>query len=76
MNVAPGRRVFWHHDSMVSIDREIVRIHIPVRTNPGATLQISHQEAHWGAGEGVVRRLQLAPPTPQPWTDRPAPSRH
>lgn len=45
-----GSNVRWHRDRSHSIDLSIVRLHIPVQTDPAAVMTIGHERCHWQAG--------------------------
>ena len=55
LSLAPGSRVFWHHDPTNSMDGHpdghVARVHAPIITNPKIEFQISHQTCVWQPGE-------------------------
>ena len=51
LSLTPGERVCWHWDGDDSIDTRFLRIHLPIWTNRGVKLQISHQDLFWRPGE-------------------------
>lgn len=51
MGLSPGKNIYWHYDSSDSIDKETVRLHIPVVTNPLVEFQICHVDCKWKEGE-------------------------
>lgn len=51
MQLLPGEQILWHHDPQESIDKTIVRIHLPMKTNDRVQFQISHENCRWGPGE-------------------------
>jgi hypothetical protein len=46
-----GSKVRWHRDRSHSIDLSLVRLHIPVQTDPSAVMTIGHEQCHWPAGQ-------------------------
>ena len=51
LQLAPGRKIFWHRDFWHSVDSTQLRLHIPIITNDKIGFQISHQDCRWKAGE-------------------------
>ena len=51
LELAPGRKVFWHRDFWHSVDSTQLRVHVPIITNDQVGFQISHQDCPWKAGE-------------------------
>jgi hypothetical protein len=51
MRLAAGAHIFWHFDGREHMDGQLARLHVPVVTNPGVILQISHETMNWKAGE-------------------------
>jgi hypothetical protein len=51
LTLAPGEAVTWHFDRDDSIDQVWSRIHLPIWSNPGAQLQIGHEDLFWRPGE-------------------------
>jgi hypothetical protein len=49
MELAPGADGFWQRDH--ELDRNLVRLHIPVVTNRGVLMQICHEDCRWQPGE-------------------------
>jgi hypothetical protein len=49
MELAPGANVYWHRDH--ELDSGVVRVHVPVVTNPSIEMQICHQDCRWKPGE-------------------------
>jgi hypothetical protein len=49
MQLAPGADIFWHRDH--ELDRDVVRVHIPVVTNRGVLMQLCHEDCRWQPGE-------------------------
>jgi hypothetical protein len=49
MALAPGADSFWQCDH--ELDRDVVRVHIPVITNRGVLMQICHEDCRWQPGE-------------------------
>jgi hypothetical protein len=49
MELAPGADSVWQRDH--ELDRDVVRVHIPVITNRGVLMQICHEDCRWQAGE-------------------------
>lgn len=47
----PGRMLTWHYDAIDSLDRGLVRIHIPLITNPDMRSQLSHVDYFLKPGE-------------------------
>jgi hypothetical protein len=51
LQLAPGKRVFWHSDAWHSIDSKLLRLHVPIIRNDRVGFQISHQDCPWKPGE-------------------------
>jgi hypothetical protein len=51
LSLEPGKQIFWHREFWHSVDSKILRLHIPVVTNPKVGFQISHQDCPWQPGE-------------------------
>jgi len=51
LRLLPGKQIFWHCDFWHSVDFKLIRLHIPIITNPGVGFQISHQDCIWQPGE-------------------------
>jgi hypothetical protein len=49
MELAPGADSLWRCDH--ELDRDVVRVHIPVITNRGVLMQICHEDCRWQPGE-------------------------
>jgi hypothetical protein len=49
MALAPGGDITWQREP--ELDRDLVRVHIPVITNRGVLLQICDQDCRWLPGE-------------------------
>jgi hypothetical protein len=49
MELAPGEEIFWNRDH--ELDRDVVRVQIPVITNRGVLMQICHEDCRWLPGE-------------------------
>jgi hypothetical protein len=49
MQLAPSSDIFWHRDH--ELDRDVVRVHIPVVTNRGVLMQLCHEDCRWQPGE-------------------------
>ena len=50
--IAPGCDIAWHHDGrLYGLDREIVRVHVPILTNPDVELQVSHHDCRCVPGD-------------------------
>jgi hypothetical protein len=49
MALAPGADSRWQCDH--ELDRDVVRVHIPVITNRGVLMQICHEDCRWQPGE-------------------------
>ena len=49
--MAPGGTIAWHHDTQQSLDRDYVRLHLPLTSSPGAVTTIGHQSRHLQVGE-------------------------
>ena len=47
----PGRNIYWHMDYKESVDSDLVRLHIPIRTTEDVEFQISHEDCRWREGE-------------------------
>ena len=47
--IAPGDLLDWHYDP-ASLDHEISRLHLPVRTNPNAVTDFCNTRVHWPEG--------------------------
>lgn len=45
----PGGLLGWHYDP-ASVDAEMARLHLPVRTDPLAVTDLCHERVHWPAG--------------------------
>lgn len=50
IKLEPKKNIFWHVDYK-SIDWGVVRVHIPIYTNPHIYFQISHEDCTWKPGE-------------------------
>lgn len=50
MSLGPGATVHEHRDSKCGYPWGVMRLHIPVITNPGAQVVIDGQAMHWDAG--------------------------
>lgn len=50
MSLAPGVRVPEHRDTPTGLPYGFIRVHVPVRTNPGAVLSIDKVEHRWQPG--------------------------
>lgn len=51
LQLAPGKKVFWHRDFWHSVDATQLRVHVPIITNDQVGFQISHEDCRWRAGE-------------------------
>ena len=51
LSLAPGARVFEHHDPDSSIDRETARLHVPIVTHPDVDFVIGGRRVQMNAGE-------------------------
>ena len=51
LRLAPGRHIFWHSDFWHSVDKDLIRLHVPIVTNPLVDFQISHKDCSWQPGE-------------------------
>lgn len=51
LQLAPGRKVFWHRDFWHSVDSTQLRLHVPIVTNPDVRMQVSHDDCPWRPGE-------------------------
>jgi hypothetical protein len=49
VQLAPGADIAWHCDR--ELDRDLVRVHIPVITNRAVLMQICDQDCRWLPGE-------------------------
>jgi hypothetical protein len=49
--LAPGARVFEHHDPDSSIDKETARLHVPIVTHPDVEFVIGGRRVQMNAGE-------------------------
>jgi hypothetical protein len=50
MALQPGKHIYWHYDEK-TIDVDMVRLHVPLVTNPKVQFQISHEDLLWQSGE-------------------------
>lgn len=50
MALGPGARVREHRDAKCGLPWGLVRLHVPIVTNPGALVVIDGREYHWDAG--------------------------
>jgi hypothetical protein len=48
MQLTADANIFWHRDH--ELDRDVVRVHIPVVTNRGVLMQICHEDCRWQPG--------------------------
>ena len=51
MSLGPGVRVHEHRDGKCGYPWGVLRLHVPIITNPGAELVIESQSYHWPAGQ-------------------------
>jgi hypothetical protein len=51
MALGAGARVGEHRDSKCGLPWGLVRLHVPIITNPGALVVIAGTEFHWNAGQ-------------------------
>jgi hypothetical protein len=47
----PGKNIYWHMDYHESVDSDLVRLHIPIRTTEDVEFQICHEDCRWNEGE-------------------------
>jgi hypothetical protein len=51
MSLESGGVIREHRDSGASLDDGVTRLHIPIRTSPGARFRIDGEEVHFSAGD-------------------------
>lgn len=55
LSLAPGSRIYWHHDATNAMDGHhdghVARVHVPIVTAAGVELEISHERCVWRPGE-------------------------
>jgi hypothetical protein len=51
MAIAPGGKIFEHYDLIETLDRGVVRLHIPVVTHPDVVFVIAKRRVVWKEGE-------------------------
>jgi hypothetical protein len=51
MSLEPQRHIAWHYDRDETLDRGLVRLHLPIEANQAVVSQISHVAYHFGPGE-------------------------
>jgi hypothetical protein len=51
MSLEAGGVIREHRDSGASLDDGVTRLHIPIRTSPGARFRIDGEEVHFSAGD-------------------------
>ncbi|MGA8118108.1 MAG: aspartyl/asparaginyl beta-hydroxylase domain-containing protein [Actinocatenispora sp.] len=51
MSLGAGARVRDHRDAKCGLPWGLVRLHVPITTNPAAFVVIGGHEYHWGAGQ-------------------------
>ncbi|MGF1608514.1 MAG: aspartyl/asparaginyl beta-hydroxylase domain-containing protein, partial [Kiloniellales bacterium] len=55
LSLAPGGRVYWHHDATKAMDGHhdghVARVHVPIVTAAEIDFQISHETCVWQPGE-------------------------
>jgi hypothetical protein len=51
LRVRPGGHIFAHSDPLHQVDRSLVRLHIPIRTNPGVDFRVHDRQLRMQPGE-------------------------
>jgi hypothetical protein len=51
LTLYPGARIFEHYDPDSSLDRGVVRLHVPIVTHAGVKFVIAGRRVHWPPGE-------------------------
>lgn len=47
----PGTNIYWHTDENETLDKGLLRLHIPIITNDNYEFQLSHIRCDWKPGE-------------------------
>ena len=48
---SPGANIYWHVDQNETVDRGLLRLHVPIVTNNLYEFQMSHEALNWKPGE-------------------------
>jgi hypothetical protein len=51
MKIAAGGRIFLHHDSGLSVDHGVARLHVPVQSDPGNHFWLAGRQVDFRTGE-------------------------